>query len=383
MNNSVLCKSAAGRESLRVIEVLKGAGHIAYLAGGCVRDSLLGKKPKDFDVATDAVPDQVREIFGRRHTLPIGAAFGVIAVVAKQPSREYLITEVATFRSDGDYADGRRPDSVRFGNPEADAMRRDFTINGLFYDPEIQQVIDFVGGLEDLEQKQIRTIRSADDRFGEDRLRMLRAVRFAATLGYRIDDATLDAIATHAPAITVVSGERIGAELRRLFCAANPRQGLQAMIQTDLYRHVLPLADASRMDWFCGFRHPEGPGDFIDELAAWLAGNPEWRKELPDLVDRWRLSNQEADHAQFAMEHADTVIAAGKLPWSQVQPVVIDKRIHRSVHHAERIIANSKIDIPQDGPAKVLDALTWPRDRLDPPPLIDGGDLQQMGYKPG
>ncbi|MEM1067781.1 MAG: CCA tRNA nucleotidyltransferase, partial [Planctomycetota bacterium] len=159
------------------------------MAGGCVRDALLGRQPKDYDVATDATPDAIREVFGKRKTLAFGASFGVIGVLPAKGggAQTHEPTEVATFRSDGSYSDGRRPDSVHFGDAENDAQRRDFTINGLFYDPLSDQVIDYVGGVDDLKAGLLRTIGNPVERFAEDKLRMLRAVRFATTMALQID----------------------------------------------------------------------------------------------------------------------------------------------------------------------------------------------------
>ena len=159
--------------AIEVTFALQRAGHTAYWAGGCVRDAILGREPKDYDVATSATPDQVRELFGFKRTLPIGASFGVITVVGPKSAGQI---EVATFRRDGGYSDGRRPDSVEFTDAQEDAIRRDFTINGMFFDPATQQVIDYVGGQEDIKRRVIRAIGDPDKRIEEDKLRMLRAL---------------------------------------------------------------------------------------------------------------------------------------------------------------------------------------------------------------
>ena len=172
------------RFAIEVVRRLQAAGFMAYWAGGCVRDQLLGRTPKDYDVATNAMPEQVRELFGRRRTLAIGAAFGVYSVIGPKAAGT---VEVTTFRRDAAYSDGRHPDSVTFSTAEEDASRRDFTINGLFYDPTERRVIDFVGGQEDLAVGLIRAIGNARDRFAEDKLRMLRAVRFAAAFDFTLD----------------------------------------------------------------------------------------------------------------------------------------------------------------------------------------------------
>src|SRR6266576_2902931 len=187
---------------------LRESGHVAYLAGGCVRDIIRGETPKDFDIATDAKPEIVRRIFSR--TYAVGAHFGVILVVENR-----FQFEVATFRSDDVYVDGRRPSAVHFSSPEEDAQRRDFTINGMFYDPVAEKVIDFVGGRADIDEKLVRAIGDPARRFAEDRLRMLRAVRFATVLDYQIDQQTWDALVADASSINQISAERIRDELVR------------------------------------------------------------------------------------------------------------------------------------------------------------------------
>jgi len=196
-------------EAIILVRTLRGAGHVAYFAGGCVRDELLGLTPKDYDVATDAPPDKVRLLF--RNSQAVGAAFGVILV---RINRSQI--EVATFRSDGAYEDGRRPASVRFTTAEEDAQRRDFTINGMFLDPLNGEVIDYVGGQADLAARRLRAIGDAAARFSEDHLRLLRAVRFAARFNLQIENATDAAIRQQAPSLARISPERIADELRRM-----------------------------------------------------------------------------------------------------------------------------------------------------------------------
>src|SRR5256886_6438547 len=185
-----------------IVARLRQHGHAAYFAGGCVRDMVRGLAPKDFDIATDATPDIVQKIFS--HTYAVGAHFGVVVVVENG-----FNFEVATFRSDGAYLDHRHPTEVRFSSPEEDARRRDFTINGMFFDPEKNEVIDFVGGRADIDKKIIRAIGDPAARFSEDRLRMLRAVRFATVLDYKIDHETWAALVANAESITEISAERI------------------------------------------------------------------------------------------------------------------------------------------------------------------------------
>jgi len=225
--------------------------HIAYFAGGCVRDMVRGLTPKDFDVATDAPPEVVQRIFP--HTYAVGAKFGVVVVVENGTN-----FEVATFRSDEAYIDGRRPSAVHFASPEEDARRRDFTINGMFFDPENEEVIDFVGGRADLEAKLVRAIGDPAQRFAEDRLRMLRAVRFATVLDYKIDTQTWDALGANATAILEISAERIREELVRILLSPNRVRGWDLLDASGLMRAILPEVDAMKGCLQPEQFHPEG-----------------------------------------------------------------------------------------------------------------------------
>jgi poly(A) polymerase len=230
---------------------LREHGHIAYFAGGCVRDMVRGLTPKDFDVATDAPPEVVQKIFPR--TYAVGAKFGVIVVVENETN-----FEVATFRSDDAYIDGRRPTSVHFSTPEEDARRRDFTINGMFFDPAKNEVIDFVDGRADLEAKLVRAIGDPAQRFAEDRLRMLRAIRFATVLDYKIDGQTWDALIANANSITEISAERIRDEFVKIFLSPNRVCGWDLLDQSGLLRAILPeiepMKGCEQPEQF----HPEG-----------------------------------------------------------------------------------------------------------------------------
>src|SRR5438876_9932296 len=214
-----------------IVTRLRAAGHIAYFAGGCVRDIARHQTPKDFDIATDARPEAVQEIFAR--TYAVGAHFGVIVVLENG-----FQFEVATFRSDDAYVDGRRPSAVHFSSPEEDAKRRDFTINGMFYDPVTDEVIDFVGGRADLDGKIIRAIGDPAQRFAEDRLRILRAVRFATVLGFEIEPLTWDAVVARAPSINEISAERIREELVRIFMSPKRVRGWDLLDASGLMRAI-------------------------------------------------------------------------------------------------------------------------------------------------
>ena len=221
------------KAATHVIRTLRSHGHQALLAGGCVRDFLLGKEPKDYDVATSATPQQVVELFPG--ALTVGAHFGVVIV-----KHDHHQIEVATFRTDGSYKDGRRPESVTFATAEEDAQRRDFTVNGLFRDPEEDRIIDYVNGQEDIAAKLLRAIGDPSQRFAEDRLRLLRAIRFATVLGFEIEPATWQAVCDHAEAITTVSAERIRDELIKIFLHPNRLRGFDLLMDSGLMEHVLP-----------------------------------------------------------------------------------------------------------------------------------------------
>src|ERR1700678_908116 len=235
-----------------IVAQLQRAGHTAYFAGGCVRDRLLGKEAKDYDIATSALPEQVQKLFPRV-TDVAGKCFGVVRVMAGDES-----FEVATFRQDGPYQDGRHPESVRFATAQEDAQRRDFTINGLFFDPVADRLIDYVGGEADLRAGIVRAIGNPADRFAEDHLRLLRAIRFATRLIFRIEPKTWEAIRAEASMIRTVSAERIRDELNKIFSASKPELGLDLLDRSGLLAEVLPdIAAMHGVEQPPQF-HPEG-----------------------------------------------------------------------------------------------------------------------------
>ena len=255
-------KYVAARE---IVVALRAAGHKAYFAGGCVRDLLLGVEAKDFDVATSATPDVVMGMFAK--TYSVGAHFGVILVCSPDEGGGEIATEVATFRHDGAYSDGRRPDAVRFSiDPREDVQRRDFTINGMLFDPLAgageEAILDFVGGREDLIEHRVRTIGVARDRFTEDKLRMLRAVRFASRLEFEIEPATAVAINELAAEITQVSLERIRDELTLMLTEGHARRAFELLYERGLLQYVLP--EAVKM------RGVEQPPQFHPEGDVWV-----------------------------------------------------------------------------------------------------------------
>lgn len=237
----------------RVVAKLRAGGHEAMLAGGCVRDLLLGRDPKDYDVATSATPDSVEALFER--TVAVGKAFGVIRVLDDD---ENFAIEVATFRHDGPYLDGRHPNSVTFTNAREDAARRDFTINAMFLDPVRGQVIDYHGGQADLKRGVIRAVGEPRMRFEEDKLRLLRAVRFAAGLGFDIEPATWQALCEMAPQVTVCSGERIRDELNKMVTSVGAARGLRLMQRSGLMQAILPEVAVMEATPQSPEHHPEG-----------------------------------------------------------------------------------------------------------------------------
>ncbi|HEV8340987.1 MAG TPA: CCA tRNA nucleotidyltransferase [Candidatus Binatia bacterium] len=238
-------------KAISIVKRLREKGYEAYLAGGSVRDDLLGKSPQDFDIATDARPEAIQKIFA--HTMEVGTQFGVVLVILEgEPF------EVATFRYDGPYLDGRRPSTVRFASMKEDIFRRDFTINGMMYDPIEARVIDLVGGREDLNRRVIRAIGDPDERFREDRLRMVRAVRFAASLDFTIEENTLRAIRSHAPTITQISWERIGEEVTRILTEGGAKRGFELLDASGLLSPILPEITAMKGVEQTPDFHPEG-----------------------------------------------------------------------------------------------------------------------------
>lgn len=399
MNSSIdqILNGERVSEAKRIIDQLISHGFIAFLAGGCVRDALLGRRPKDYDVATNATPQSVREVFGASRTLAFGASFGVIGVLPPRqrtsessPPGSVEPTEVATFRSDGQYSDGRRPDSVQYGTAEEDALRRDFTINGLFYDPIQQQIVDYVGGQADLSAKLLRTIGTAKLRFDEDKLRMLRAVRFATLLDFQIEAETFAQIQQHSSEISFVSAERIGAELRRILTSQNVLQGLELLDRSRLSQTVLPeLERIDREKLSCLLSdqvagestHSLKTGlDFPVALAAIALCSESPEEFLAGVQLRWRLSTEESRRATSAITHYETVLNSNELPWSVAQPVVVDRDINEILMLAERVGESGST---MDGVRYVRSMMRQSPEELNPPMLITGDDLRIAGMKPG
>lgn len=356
-----------------MVRQLRDAGHQALWAGGCVRDALLEKTPKDYDVATDATPDRVREVFGKKRTIAIGAAFGVITVLGPKGAGQI---EVATFRTEGGYSDGRRPDAVEFSTAEEDASRRDFTINGLFFDPIDEAVIDYVGGQQDLRAKLVRAIGVPDERFAEDRLRMLRAVRFAASLGFELDSTTGEAIRRHAPSITDVSPERIGAEIKRMLTESDPPRALRLLMATTLLPHVLPPLSEPAVESACDRLGKLTSPTASLALAATLADIAK-PSEIAKTGRTPKWTNKEVERAAWLVENRRGLDGAESGKWSEVQPLL-------AADGGAELVALRRADRGEDGTQRFCeDRLSWPAERLDPAPLVLGADLIAAGQRPG
>jgi poly(A) polymerase len=412
--------------AIQIVSRLQQAGFQALWAGGCVRDQLLGLQPKDYDVATDATPEQVRDLFGYRKTLPIGAAFGVISVIGPPAAGN---VEVATFRTDEKYSDGRRPDSVIFSTPEEDARRRDFTINGIFYDPIRQQVIDYVDGQQDLKHQVVRAIGNPLNRIEEDKLRMLRGVRFAATFNFTLEPATQAAITQQAPRIREISAERIGMELVRILACSRRARGVALLMETGLLEYLLPS------EW--GSASPERPGDRQLQLVKlerlvtrrfepglyllvqpWLdhfcppcpslspikdgdldgetGGSPqqvlewvsqqrqEWmergkilNQRIGQLQQQFRLTNQAREELVWIANAWPPLARADQLPWAMIQPLLIHPAVQLGLAVADACEPDNR------GTDWCRLQLKSPSASLNPEPLISGEKLIALGFRPG
>ena len=369
-----------------VVERLRQAGYQTYWAGGCVRDEILGITPQDYDVATSAVPDQIEEVFSDRKTLAIGANFGVITVLGPRAAGQI---EVATFRQDATYSDGRHPDRVSFTTAEEDASRRDFTINGMFFDPLENEVIDFVDGQADLERKLIRAIGDPQLRFAEDKLRILRAVRFAATFGFQIEPGTRAAIDQHAKELKVVSAERITAEMQRMLTHPGRSTAVRLLQETGLLAIIFPESEATQEDFrdrfqvaLAGLEHLDTQ-DFASALALlWSQLVPAADRNLTESVmRRMKLSNEAIKSMTWMLDHESQVVEADTLAWPDLQRILIDPRIEHLL--ALATARQQARQLPVTGIETCRQKQLLAPEKLNPPPLLSGNDLQEMGLPAG
>jgi tRNA nucleotidyltransferase/poly(A) polymerase len=369
-----------------VVGQLRVQGFQAFWAGGCVRDKLLGRSPKDYDVVTDARPEQIRQLFGVRRTLAIGAAFGVITVLGPKGAGQ---VEVTTFRRDAEYRDGRHPETVQFSSPEEDAARRDFTINGMFYDPAAEQLIDYVGGADDLGRRIVRAIGRPQERFAEDKLRMLRAIRFAAGFGFELETATEDAIKQMAAEVTVVSAERIAAEMQLMLTDPHRARAVRLLHRTRLLSAILPevalLGDASASaaePWQQTLALLESLNEptFALALAALLDGVDD--SQFANTVGRrWRLARKDFERAAWLLKTRALLPLAGQVSWSRLQPALIHPGSKELL-----ALGSAEAEIGLLDPAALelcLDLVDMSPSNLNPPPLITGQDLIAQGVPRG
>lgn len=358
--------------AVQVVRTLKEAGHEAYFAGGCVRDTLMGAEPTDYDVATDARPEAVARLF--RRAQQVGESFGVMLV----RRRGHLI-HVATFRADGVYSDGRHPDSVSFADARHDATRRDFTINGLFEDPLTGEVIDYVGGRDDLAARLIRAIGDPQARIREDRLRMLRAVRFAARFEFAIEGGTGEAIRAGADSLRGVSRQRIGQELKRMLTHPNRAVaaweiqylGLdQAVLQED---HL--IAAPTRVGRLAD------RATYATALAAWLLDRHPTAADLGEIVRRWSKALLLSNDEQQALGRCLEVYRQLHGPWPTLG-VAAQKRLAAGPEFDSALMILQATDSQAfvDVQRRVHELAAG---GLAPPPLISGDDLIEMGLSPG
>jgi poly(A) polymerase len=393
-----------------IVARLQRAGFTAYFAGGCVRDQLLGFEAKDFDVATNARPEEVQRLFPRVTNLT-GKSFGVVRVLVGEEQ-----FEVAMFRQDGIYVDGRRPITVTPATPELDAQRRDFTINGLFYDPVAEKLIDYVGGEADLKNKILRAIGHPADRFAEDHLRLLRAIRFAARLNFKIEPKTWEAICEMAPTIRTISAERIRDEVNKIFTARQPERGLDLLDRSGLLKEVLPdVAAMHGVEQPPNF-HPEG--DVYEHVRLMLTKVQEPNLDLAlsilfhdvgkkptsktDEDGRIRFNEHESVGAlmtekimtqmRYDNKTIETVreLVQHHMQFKDVpkmRPSTLKRMMARSTFQLE--LELHRIDCSSShGDLKHYDFLkhqleTMSAEQIDPPQLISGRDLIEMGLPPG
>ena len=421
-----------------LVRRLQDAGFEAFWVGGCVRDFLLGREPGDYDIATSAVPDEIERLFPK--TIAVGRKFGVMVVV--EAGEQF---QVATFRAESDYSDGRHPSRVSFGDPKADATRRDFTINGLFYDPIKKALRDWVGGEADLKARVIRTIGNPEERFAEDHLRLLRAVRFAAQLGFEIEPGTFAAIRHLAPQIKTISAERVRDELVKLFkpgrsgvsaerrtseetrSAALSRdavietiasRGLLLLHQTDLLDHVLPeIAACAACDQSPDF-HPEG--NVFNHLRLMLSQLPDdahpllpWAVLMHDVAKPQTAEHDSATgsihfygHEKLGADMTVEIMSRLRFPKKQIEDVATLVRHHMQFKDAPKMrkatlrrllmrptfpleLELHRLDcLGSHGLLDVYDFLVEQAEELanQPqiiPPLLNGNDLKELGVPPG
>jgi len=368
--------------AIKIIKQLVLNGYEALLAGGCVRDMLICRKANDYDVATNARPGEVMKIFER--TLKVGAKFGVVIVLIEgqpRPSeRRGQQVEVATFRSETSYADGRHPGAVKFVSAAEDASRRDFTINGMFYDPVKEKLIDYVDGHKDLRKKIIRTIGKPEKRFGEDYLRMLRAVRFSTQLGFRIEPRTWSAVCKNAKKIAKISGERIAMELEGILVDPNRSAGASMLIKSGLAKAIFPgFVDEQAEMAIRVLSQLQKKVNFALALAGFFAGSlTEFAIEKLHIL---KLSRSQNGQIKFLLSNRGKLLN-DKMSLAQLK-LIASEPYFRDLYELQRAIqeADRKTIVPLVNLRRRIKALG--DIELRPKPLLNGHDLIRLGAVPG
>jgi len=362
--------------AIKIVRQLRRNGFQALLAGGCVRDMLLGRRAKDYDVATDARPKDVIRLFKR--TLKVGAKFGVVIVLI-----EGRQVEVATFRTEGGYADGRHPGTVKFSTASEDASRRDFTINGMFYDPLQEQVIDYVDGQADLKSRLLRTIGKPAERFGEDYLRMLRAVRFSTQLGFAIESSTWSAICRNASNISRISGERIAMELEGILIDPNRAAGASMLIDSGLAEAIFPGLPCGRAKQAVGIlMQLRKRLDLPLALAGFFAG---CETDFAMLSCRiLKLSRNQTKHVRFLLAGRGRLLNE-QMSLAELKQILAEPYF-QDLYELQRAIQKSEGDgrensVPLMKLRRRIKALGDVE--LQPAPLLNGHDLMRLGVVPG
>lgn len=401
----------AGEYAFGIVRRLREHGFEAYIVGGAVRDMVMGIEPADYDIATNAATEEVSRLF--EHVCPVGARFGVNLVVVGG-----IPFEVARFRSESDYRDGRRPETVQPADAAVDVRRRDFTMNALLYDPVGNEIIDLIGGRDDIRRGIVRTVGDPEARFREDRLRMLRAVRFAARFGFTIEEGALDAIGRNAALIGTVSGERIGEELRKMLTGPHPARALTLLDETGLLREILPEVHVMKGVEQPPEFHPEGDvfehtrlmlellgGGATPSLALGVLLHDAGKPATITREDRIRFNR----HDEVGAAISRKVLARLRFPRTTVERVSMLVKNHmRFMHMGEMRESTRRRFMAMEGFGELLELYrldcqgshsgldTWryaveeyrkfraetPSGAL-PPPLLTGGDLIAAGYDPG
>ena len=396
--------------ALFIVNILKAAGHEAYLVGGCVRDLYRGVLPQDYDIVTSARPEEVCALFLR--TIPVGISFGVVLVV--EGEQKY---EVATFRTEADYVDGRRPGRVAFATAEEDVRRRDFTINGLLFDPERERLFDYVDGCGDIDRRLVRTIGSPETRFGEDHLRMLRAVRFAANLGFDLEAETMAAVKRQAREIQRISAERIREELTKVFTRPGAQRGMELLDESGLLAEILPEVKALQGVEQPEAFHPEGdvwqhllkmlslmPAEGTDPRLAWGVILHDIGKAVTRSVDDRgvhfyghaqqgeEIARQIMERLRFSGSDSETVLELIRrhmlfMNVREMRPARLkrflrmpDFHLHLELHRLDCLGSHGMIENYDFCRAQLAEI---PEKELRPPRLLTGKDLIAMGFRPG